>query len=95
MDWLQRLPGVKVNHRLVMTAGISMGGDIAAALATRYDVFRQGMVLHSPCAPVYTSALLRCVPTDHLLSSLCCCSCQILAIAMCNSVRQLMISDRP
>jgi len=50
IDWLQRLPGVKVNHKLVTTAGISMGGDIAAALATRYPVFRAGMVLHSPCA---------------------------------------------
>ena len=57
ISWLERMPGVRVNRKYVTTAGVSMGGAIAAALATRYNVFRTGMVLHSPCAP--PSAITR------------------------------------
>ena len=61
MSWLERQPGVKVNKKLVTTAGISMGGAIAAALATRYNVFRTGMVIHSPCVQPPLCTLIRAV----------------------------------
>lgn len=47
MDYVRGLKGVRIDRRYVTTAGISMGGYMAAALATNYPIFTSGMVFHS------------------------------------------------
>ena len=48
-QYVRGLPGVRIDARYITTAGISMGGAMAAALATTYSAFTTGMVLHSKC----------------------------------------------
>lgn len=72
-----------------------MGGAIAAALATRYSVFRTGMVLHSPCARLNLSRFcvlqllpLKCRPSRKLPF------CRLRMMVMSTKVlRQLLVAD--
>lgn len=47
LDYMRSIKGVRIDMRHITTAGISMGGYMAAALATNYPIFTHGMVFHS------------------------------------------------
>lgn len=47
LDYVLNLPGVKIDRRRITTFGVSMGGYIAASLATHYPIFSTGIISHS------------------------------------------------
>ena len=49
LDYVMHLPGVVVNSKKVVAAGVSNGGYMAAPIASRYTVYTHAMLIHAMC----------------------------------------------
>ena len=49
LEYVMRLPGVRVNRKKVTTAGVSNGGYMAAPVASRYTIYTHAILFHATC----------------------------------------------
>lgn len=52
LDYVMKLPGVRVDMNKVATSGVSNGGYMAAPVASRYSIYTHVLMFHATCAPI-------------------------------------------